>query len=114
VVYVGARPVFIDSDPDTWNLDPGVLDDEMSGRSKQGRLPAAVIEVDLYGRCAEWTSIQAVCDRYDVPIIDDAAETLRAAFSGRRAGAFGTCGVLSVNGNKGMNTDGGGRLISDR
>jgi len=114
VVYVGARPVFIDSDRDTWNLDPGVLDDEMSGRSKQGRLPAAVIVVDLYGRCAEWTSIQAVCDRYDVPIIDDAAEALGAEFSGRRAGAFGTCGVLSFNGNKVMTTGGGGMLLSDR
>jgi dTDP-4-amino-4,6-dideoxygalactose transaminase len=114
VVYVGARPVFIDSDRDSWNLDPAVLEDEIDARSKRGRLPAAVIAVDLYGRCAEWNSIQAVCDRYGVPIVDDAAEALGAEFSGRRAGAFGTCGVLSFNGNKVMTTGGGGMLLSDR
>ena len=114
VVYVGARPVFIDSDRDSWNLDPAVLENEINARSKQGRLPAAVIAVDLYGRCAAWTSIEAVCDRYGVPIVDDAAEALGAKFSGRRAGAFGACGVLSFNGNKVMTTGGGGMLLSNR
>ena len=114
VVYVGARPAFIDSDPRTWNIDPALLQEELEARSRAGRLPAAVIAVDLYGRCADWEAIQAACDRYGVPVIDDAAEALGAGSRGRRAGAFGACGVLSFNGNKIMTTGGGGMLVSER
>jgi dTDP-4-amino-4,6-dideoxygalactose transaminase len=114
VVYVGARPTFIDSDPETWNLDPGLLEEELSARSRENRLPAAVIAVDLYGRCADWEAIQSVSDRYGVPAVDDAAEALGAAYRGRRAGAFGACGVLSFNGNKIMTTGGGGMIVSER
>jgi dTDP-4-amino-4,6-dideoxygalactose transaminase len=114
VVYVGARPAFIDSDRTSWNIDPALLEDELAARSQQGRLPAAVVAVDLYGRCADWDAIQGLCDRYGVPVIDDAAEALGAGYGDRRAGAFGACGVLSFNGNKIMTTGGGGMLVSDR
>jgi dTDP-4-amino-4,6-dideoxygalactose transaminase len=114
VRYVGARPLFVDSDPETWNIDPALLEDELETRAREGRLPAAVIAVDLYGRCADWDAIQKVCDHHGVPVIGDAAEALGAAYEGRRAGAFGTCAVLSFNGNKVMTTGGGGMLVSDR
>ena len=114
VCYVGARPVFVDSDPSTWNIDPGLLEEELETRARRGRLPAAVIAVDLYGRCADWDAIQTVCDHHGVPVVDDAAEALGASYGGRRAGAFGTCAVLSFNGNKVMTTGGGGMLVSDR
>jgi dTDP-4-amino-4,6-dideoxygalactose transaminase len=114
VVYVGARPAFIDSDRMSWNIDPALLEDELAARSQQGRLPAAVVAVDLYGRCADWDAIQGLCDRYGVPVVDDAAEALGARYGDRRAGAFGACGVLSFNGNKIMTTGGGGMLVSDR
>jgi dTDP-4-amino-4,6-dideoxygalactose transaminase len=114
VVYVGARPAFIDCDRASWNIDPALLEDELAVRSQQGRLPAAVIAVDLYGRCGDWDRLQAVCERHGVPVVDDAAEALGAGYGGRRAGAFGSCGVLSFNGNKIMTTGGGGMLVSDR
>jgi dTDP-4-amino-4,6-dideoxygalactose transaminase len=112
VVYVGASPVFLDSDDATWNLDPVLLEQELEARSQHGRLPSAVIVVDLYGRCPDWDAIRAVCDRHGVPVVDDAAEALGATYRGRRAGAFGACGVLSFNGNKIMTTSGGGMLVS--
>jgi dTDP-4-amino-4,6-dideoxygalactose transaminase len=114
VFYVGARPVFVDSDPATWNIDPALLEDELETRARQGRLPAAVIAVDLYGRCADWDAIESICDRYGVPVVDDAAEALGGGYKSRCAGAFGACGVLSFNGNKVMTTGGGGMLVSDR
>ena len=114
VVYVGARPVLIDSDPDTWNIDPALVEDELEERARTDRLPSAVVAVYLYGRCADWDAIQSVCDCYGVPVIDDAAEALGAGYKGRCAGAFGACGVLSFNGNKLMTTGGGGMLVSDR
>jgi dTDP-4-amino-4,6-dideoxygalactose transaminase len=114
VVYVGARPAFIDCDRTSWNMDPTLLEAELAARSQQRRLPAAVVAVDLYGRCADWDAIQGLCDRYGVPVVDDAAEALGAAHGDRRAGAFGACGVLSFNGNKIMTTGGGGMLVSDR
>ncbi len=80
VVYVGARPVFIDSDPTTWNIDPGLLEEELEERSRRGRLPTAVVVVDLYGRCADWEAILAVCNRFDVVVVDDAAEAVGATY----------------------------------
>jgi dTDP-4-amino-4,6-dideoxygalactose transaminase len=114
IVYVGAHPAFIDCDPATWNIDPALLEEELEARSQRGRLPTAVIAVDLYGRCADWKAIQIACDRHGVPVVDDAAEALGAECGGRRAGAFGACGVLSFNGNKIMTTGGGGMLVSNR
>jgi dTDP-4-amino-4,6-dideoxygalactose transaminase len=107
VVYVGARPAFIDSDRTSWNIDPALLEDELVARSQQGRLPAALVAVDLYGRCADWDAIEGLCDRFSVPVVDDAAEALGAGYGGN-------CGVLSFNGNKIMTTGGGGMLVSDR
>ena len=113
VRYVGATPVFVDADPATWQLDPGLLAEAMEARARAGRLPAAVIAVDLYGQCADYDTILEACARYDVPVIEDAAEALGATYRERRAGSFGRMGVLSFNGNKIITTSGGGMLLAD-
>ena len=114
VVYTGAHPAFVDSDRTTWNIDPGLLEEELAVRARQSRLPAAVVVVDLYGRCADWDAILTVCERYEVPVVDGAAEALGATWRERRAGSLGAAGVLSFNGNKVMTTGGGGMLVSAR
>jgi dTDP-4-amino-4,6-dideoxygalactose transaminase len=111
VVYAGARPVFIDSDDVSWNIDPDLLDDELDARARLGRLPSALIVVDLYGQCADWDRISATCRRYEIPVIEDAAEALGATYRGRAAGSFGDLGVFSFNGNKIITTSGGGMLL---
>ncbi len=113
VRYVGAEPAFIDVDLATWCVDPALLTDELAARARVGRLPKAVITVDLYGQCADYDAILAVCDRYDVPVIEDAAEALGATYRGRPAGSFGRMAVLSFNGNKIITTSGGGMLVSN-
>ena len=113
VTYVGARPVFIDSEAATWNLDPELLEQELTRRAATGTLPAAVITVDLYGQCADYDAIEEICGRFDVPIIEDAAEGLGATWQGRPAGSFGACAVFSFNGNKIITTSGGGMLVSN-
>lgn len=112
VTYTGARPVFVDSDPSSWNIDPDLLTEELSQRAATEDLPAAVVSVDLYGRCADYDRIEAVCNYYEVPLIEDAAEALGASGFGRQAGAFGLAGVLSFNGNKVITTSSGGMLLS--
>ncbi|MET0421954.1 MAG: aminotransferase class I/II-fold pyridoxal phosphate-dependent enzyme [Acidimicrobiia bacterium] len=112
VKYVGARPIFVDSDTSTWNLDPNRLDDLLRARAAAGALPAALIGVDLYGQCADWPAIEEICGRHDVPIVEDAAEALGATWAGRAAGSFGAIGVFSFNGNKIITTSGGGMLVS--
>lgn len=111
--YVGARPVLIDSDPATWCLDPQLLADELQRRSARNQLPAAVLPVDLYGQCADYDAILDVCGRYEVPVIEEAAEAVGATYRGRAAGSYGVMGVFSFNGNKIMTTSGGGALLSD-
>ena len=111
--YCGAHPVFIDSNRSTWNMDPALLEEELVARAKSGCLPKAMIIVDLYGQCADYDAILEVCSKYDVPIIEDAAEALGAVYKGKAAGKFGIMGVLSFNGNKIITTSGGGMLISD-
>ena len=113
VTYVGATPVFVDCDPDTWHLDPDLLADELKRRADNGRLPAAVVSVDLYGSVADQTRLAEVCAEYDVPLVEDAAEALGASRDGISAGRFGHVGVLSFNGNKIVTTGGGGALMSD-
>jgi pyridoxal phosphate-dependent aminotransferase EpsN len=114
IVYEGATPVFIDADRETWNMDPGLLEEELAACATKGKLPRAVIAVDLYGQCADYDRILAACARYEVPVIEDAAEALGATYRGRYAGSFGAMGVYSFNGNKIITTSGGGMLVSDR
>lgn len=112
VTYVGARPVFVDSERRTWNLDPDLLASFLEERAAAGRLPAAVVTVDLYGQCADYDAIVEICARHGVPIVEDAAEALGATWNGRAAGSFGVCGVFSFNGNKIITTSGGGMLVA--
>jgi dTDP-4-amino-4,6-dideoxygalactose transaminase len=113
VTYVGARPVLVDSDPTTWTIDPALVADELETRAQQGRLPAALITVDLYGQCADYEPLLAACAEFDVPVVEDAAEALGSTYGGRPAGTFGAAGVFSFNGNKIITTSGGGMLVSD-
>jgi dTDP-4-amino-4,6-dideoxygalactose transaminase len=113
IAYVGASPVFIDCDPETWNLSPALLAEELRQREKSGRLPKAVIIVDLYGQCADYERLLKICAAHNLPIIEDAAEALGASYQGKAAGRFGVMGVFSFNGNKIITTSGGGMLVSD-
>jgi dTDP-4-amino-4,6-dideoxygalactose transaminase len=114
VTYVGARPVFLDSEWATWNVDPSLVEEELAERARAGRpQPAAVIVVDLYGQCASYDPILETCARHGVPVIEDAAEALGATYRGRAAGSFGAVNVFSFNGNKIITTSGGGMLAAD-
>lgn len=113
IAYAAANPVFIDSDRTTWNLDPDLLEEELSTRAALGRKTAAMIVVDLYGQCADYSRIERICHKYGVPFIEDSAEALGATYKGRKAGCFGTMAVFSFNGNKTITTSGGGMLVSD-
>ena len=112
VTYTGARPVFIDSETTSWNLDPDLLETELERRAKTGRLPAAVIPVDLFGRTADYDRILQICAAYDVPVLVDAAESLGAIHGSVAAGTMGAAGIFSFNGNKIMTTSGGGMLVT--
>ncbi len=112
IVYQNARPVFIDSEAATWNMDPHLLREELEDCAKRGRLPRAVIVVDLYGQCADYDPILEACAEYQVPVIEDAAEALGASYKKKSAGSFGKMAVLSFNGNKIITTSGGGMLVS--
>jgi len=111
VTYCGARPCFIDADPVTWQMSPILLAAELAERRHGGKLPAAVVTVDLYGACADYDAILAICAEYGVPLVEDAAEALGASYRGRAAGSFGAAGVLSFNGNKIITTSSGGALL---
>jgi dTDP-4-amino-4,6-dideoxygalactose transaminase len=111
--YVGARPVLIDCSRETWNLDPALLAEELEDCARRGRLPKAVVVVDLYGQCADYDPIIEACERFDVPLIEDAAEALGATYRGREAGTMGAMGAFSFNGNKIITTGGGGMLVSE-
>ena len=113
IVYCGGTPVFIDSDRETWNMDPSLLANELDERAKKGILPKAAVVVDLYGQSADYNPIKEICSKYEIPIIEDAAEALGATYNGTSAGKFGIMGVFSFNGNKIITTSGGGMLISD-
>jgi dTDP-4-amino-4,6-dideoxygalactose transaminase len=113
IVYLGARPVFVDSERSSWNMDPSLLSEELERRAKTGRLPRAVMVVHLYGQSADLDPIMEVCARYDVAVIEDAAEALGATYHGRRPGTFGRMGIYSFNGNKIITTSGGGMLVCD-
>lgn len=112
IIYQGARPVFIDSERESWNMDPDLLADFLDRRARQNRLPKAVIVVHLYGQCANLAPIVAACRRYGVPLVEDAAEALGATYQGQSAGTFGAFGFYSFNGNKIITISGGGMLVS--
>lgn len=113
IVYQGATPVFIDSDRTSWNMDPSLLEAALAQRAQRGKLPKAVVLVHLYGQSADLDAIGQLCDRYDVPLIEDAAESLGATYQGRATGTVGRLGVFSFNGNKIITTSGGGMLVTD-
>ena len=113
IVYLGGRPTFIDSERESWNMDPNLLADTLKQRAKNGRLPQAVVIVHLYGQSANMDPILQICGEYGVPVIEDAAEALGASYNGRHPGALGKAGIFSFNGNKIITTSGGGMLVSE-
>ena len=113
IQYCGAAPVFIDSDRSTWNMGPALLAEELDACARRGKLPKVVIVVDLYGQCADYDVIKEACQKYEVPIVEDAAEALGSTYRGTSAGKFGEMGIFSFNGNKIITTSGGGMLVSD-
>ncbi|MGV3488736.1 MAG: DegT/DnrJ/EryC1/StrS family aminotransferase [Tuberibacillus sp.] len=113
IVYQGAIPVFIDSEWDTWNMSPQALQNALKDAAEKGKLPKAVIVVNLYGQSAKMDEILALCDAYDVPVIEDAAESLGSQYKGKVSGTLGKFGIYSFNGNKIITTSGGGMLISN-
>ena len=112
VCYLGAEPVFVDCSPSTWNIDPDLVAEELSERARRGRLPRALVTVDLYGQSADYDALLSVADSYGVPVIEDAAEALGATYRGRAAGSFGVAAAFSFNGNKIITTSGGGMLVT--
>ena len=112
ITYLGATPVFVDSEPETWNMDPTLLEEAIKDRiEKTGRKPKAIVPVALYGMPYDCTRIMEIADRYGIPVIEDAAEGFGSRFNGRVLGTFGKFGVLAFNGNKMITTSGGGALI---
>ena len=112
IKYLGATPVFVDSEPETWNMSPELLVEAIEDRiAKTGRKPKAIVPVCLYGMPAKMDEIMSIADRYDIPVIEDAAEGFGSRFDGRVCGTFGRYGVLSFNGNKMITTSGGGALV---
>lgn len=113
VLYEKAVPVFIDSDEESWNMSPEALQSAFEAAERSGVLPRAVIVVELYGQCPKMDQICAICSRYGVPILEDAAEALGSEWRGKKCGSLTWLGVLSYNGNKIITTSGGGMLLSD-
>lgn len=112
IIYLGAKPVFIDSEPESWNMSPVALERALVDAHRKGQLPKAVIVVNLYGQSADYDPIIALCNNYNVPIIEDAAESLGAFYKDKPSGTFGKLGIFSFNGNKIITTSGGGMLVS--
>jgi len=112
IVYEGAKPVFIDSDRLSWNLDPDLLAEALAARAKKGKLPKALVLVHLYGQSADLDRIEAVCKQYDVPILEDAAEALGTHYRGVQVGTRAPVSIFSFNGNKILTTSGGGMLVA--
>jgi dTDP-4-amino-4,6-dideoxygalactose transaminase len=112
IAYCGATPVFVDSELDTWNIDPQLLEEAVLDRMKRGKKPKALVLVHLYGMPAKLTEIMAVAKKYNIPIVEDAAEALGSTYGGQKAGTFGDIGIYSFNGNKIITTSGGGALVS--
>jgi len=114
IAYLGAKPIFVGSEKESWNLDPQALEDCLKNRINKGSKPKAVIVVHLYGASAMMDEIVRICKKYDVKLIEDAAEALGSSYDGQKLGTFGDFGVLSFNGNKIITTSGGGALVTSR
>jgi dTDP-4-amino-4,6-dideoxygalactose transaminase len=113
IKYVSAVPVFIDSDWTSWNIDPNLLRDYLQQCRAKGRLPKAVLSVDIIGQCCDYDSIRAICTEFELPLIEDAAEALGATYHDLPAGSFGDISCFSFNGNKIITTSGGGMLVTN-
>lgn len=113
VIYQGAEPVFIDSEPESWNMSPAALKRAFESYAGRGKLPKVVIIVNLYGQSADMEPLINICDEYGVPVLEDAAESLGATYHGKASGTFGKFGIFSFNGNKIITTSGGGMLVSN-
>jgi dTDP-4-amino-4,6-dideoxygalactose transaminase len=113
ITYVGAIPVFVDSEPDTWNISPEALEEAIKSSIAKNKKPKAIIPVHLYGMPAKMEELTSIAEKYEIEIIEDAAEALGSTYKGKPAGSFGKFGVLSFNGNKIITTSGGGALISE-
>ena len=112
IVYLGAKPIFIDSEKDTWNICPEALETAIKDRIAKGKKPKAIIAVHLYGMPYRVTEIRAIADKYEIPILEDSAEALGSSYKGQKCGTFGDISVLSFNGNKIITTSGGGAIVS--
>lgn len=113
IIYQGAIPVFIDSEPESWNMSPETLEQALKESEGTGLLPKTVIVVNLYGQSADMDRIIKICSEYEIPVIEDAAESLGATYKGEKSGSLGHFGILSFNGNKIITTSGGGALVSN-
>lgn len=113
IIYESGEPVFIDSEPESWNMSPIALEKAFIKAKEENKMPIAVIVVHLYGQSADMDKIMAICEKYNTPIIEDAAESLGATYKGKQTGTFGKFGIFSFNGNKIITTSGGGMLVSD-
>jgi pyridoxal phosphate-dependent aminotransferase EpsN len=113
IAYAGASPVFVDCEEKSWNIDPGLVEEELDRLAGKGKLPGAVIVADIYGQSADIAPIVESCGRRGVPVIEDACEALGATYGGRKCGSFGVCAAFSFNGNKIITTSGGGMLVSE-
>ena len=111
IAYQGAIPVFVDSEPDTWNICPVALEEAIADRIAKGKTPKAIVAVHLYGMLFKVDEVMAVANKYNIPVIEDAAEALGSTYKGKACGTFGRFGVLSFNGNKIITTSGGGALV---
>ena len=112
IAYLGAKPVFVDSERETWNMDPVLLEEAIKDRlEKTGRLPKAIIPVHLYGMPGKLDEILEIANRYEIPVLEDSAEALGSEYKGKKCGTYGEYGVLSLNGNKMITTSGGGALV---
>ena len=112
ILYLGATPVFIDSELDTWNLCPMALEEAILDRISKGKKPKAIIAVDLYGVPYKIQEVRTIADKYEIPILEDSAEAIESSYKGQRCGTFGDIGILSFNGNKMITTSGGGAIIT--
>jgi dTDP-4-amino-4,6-dideoxygalactose transaminase len=114
IVYQGALPILVDCEPGTWNMDPEILETAIKDRMSKGKKPKAIIPVHLYGMPANMSEIMTIANKFDIPVIEDAAEALGSKYKNKRLGSYGKLGILSFNGNKIITTSGGGALISNQ